>query len=283
MKFRGIFIYTQIGIKFMYLDFFGFKEEPFSLTPNPKFIFWSKHHEKAVESLCYGIEHRKGFLTLTGEIGTGKTTLCREIVGRLGVGAEVSVILNPLVSVSGLLKAINKDFGNSIRRKSAEDQLEHLSQFLLKKAQDGRNAVVMIDEAQNLSVESLEMVRLLSNLETDSKKLLQIVLIGQPELEQMLATHALRQINQRISIRERLFALEYEPWCAYVANRLVLAGSKGRVQFDKRALKNVFHQVRGYPRLTNILCDRILLAAFANRTFEINKKIVDESIEDLNW
>ena len=265
----------------MYLEYFGLNEEPFSMTPDPRFLFWSEQHEVATRSLLYGVEARKGFLLLTGEIGTGKTTLCRALVNRLSAETRVSVILNPLLSVSGLLKAINQDFGNRVRKKSADEQLSYLSQFLLERVQDGHNAVVLIDEAQNLSIEALETVRLLSNLETDRQKLLQIILVGQPELEQNLQSYALRQLNQRISVRCHLGALSRSDQKYYIYHRLKIAGNLGCFEFKNGSLKLIHKYTRGYPRVTNILCDRVLLAAFARRVRVIDKALVAEGIHDL--
>jgi general secretion pathway protein A len=266
----------------MYLQYFNLKEEPFSVTPDPRFLFRSQWHETALQSLLYGISHRKGFLLLTGEIGTGKTTLCRELINRLGDATDLSVIFNPVMSVPGIIRAINADFGNYVCEKDVEQQLSALNQFLLSRLANGRNAVVIIDEAQNLSVEALEMTRLLSNLETDKKKLLQIVLVGQPELDETLQNHRLRQLNQRICIRQNLEILSFRQMKDYISHRLMVAGGEGQLDFDHSALKKIFAHTKGYPRLTNILCDRILLAAYARRTRTINKKIVHIGIADLS-
>lgn len=265
----------------MYLDFFNLKAEPFSITPDPHFLLLAPQYESAMESLLYGVRHRKGFMLLTGEVGTGKTTLCRELVGRLERDTDVSVILNPLLSVEGLLRAINNDFGNRVRMKAAEHQLEGMNKFLLSRAQLGRNAVVIIDEAQNLSIEALEMTRLLSNLETDSQKLLQVILVGQPELDLLLKDYRLRQLNQRISVRQHLGTLTRAEMHSYILHRLQVAGGRRSVDIDAGALRRIFAFSGGYPRLTNIVCDRIMLAAYARRTRVISKKIVNESIADL--
>lgn len=273
----------------MYLQHFNLREQPFSITPDPKFIFWSKQHEIASESLLFGIQHRKGFLLLTGEIGTGKTTLCRGLIQRLTMGTVTSIILNPLLTVGGLLCAINDDFGNSISSQHPQDQMAGLNRFLLAETAKGHNAVVLIDEAQILSVEALEMVRLLSNLETEKQKLLQILLVGQPELEQKLRSYELRQLNQRISIRQRLDVLEFSEAKSYIFHRLSTAGADGYLSFDAPSLRRIYSYTQGYPRLINILCDRILLAAFAQQTRLINKKVVVAAIADLtngarkNW
>lgn len=265
----------------MYLEYFGLEKEPFSITPDPDFLYWSKQHERIRESLLYGIRQRKGFLLLTGEIGTGKTTLCREIVSQINHDTEVSIILNPLLSTFGLLKAINNDFGNRVRGKTSEEQLQRLNEFLLKKMLAGRNAVVIIDEAQNLPFEALEMIRLLSNIETDTQKLLQIVLVGQPELEETLQSYALRQLNQRIIIRQRLDILDFDEIRNYIESRLQKSGYKDFRLFDNKVLRAIYKYTKGSPRMTNILCDRMLLAAFARRTRILTKETIKDAIIDL--
>lgn len=267
----------------MYLEYFGFSEEAFTMTPNPRFIYWTRQHESAVEALTYGINSRKGFLLLTGEIGTGKTTLSREVMSRLDAKTDVAVVLNPMLSTSGLLKAIWADFGSAALDVPEEAMIEHLNRFLLSKVQDGHNAVLWIDEAQNLSFEALETIRLLSNLETDDKKLLQIVLVGQPELEQQLQEHRLRQLSQRISIRQKLGALNQEELAEYVRHRLLVAGNPQNIAFERRALKTIYKYTKGSPRMTNMLCDRTLLAAFSKRTRYIDHRLVKEAFYDLGW
>lgn len=253
------------------------------MTPNPRFIYWTRQHEAAAEALTYGINSRKGFLLLTGEIGTGKTTLCREVMNRLGPKTELAVVLNPLLSTSGLLRAILADFGNPAEPVSDELMIDHLNRFLLSKVQDGHNAVLWIDEAQNLSFEALEAIRLLSNLETDDKKLLQIVLVGQPELEKSLQEYRLRQLNQRISIRQKLGVLSQDELSEYIRHRLFVAGNRQNVSFERRALKYVYKYTKGSPRMTNMLCDRTLLAAFSKRTRNIDHRLVKEAYDDLGW
>lgn len=266
----------------MYLQYFNLKEEPFNITPDPRFLFGTEQHEAAIESLCYGISERKGFALLTGEIGTGKTTLCRAVLSRVENNTDVSIIVNPLLSVSGLLRAINDDFGNNVASERVEDQLAGLQKFLLERANSDRNAMVMIDEAQNLSIEALEMTRLLSNLETDRRKLLQIVLVGQPELEKTLQSYNLRQLNQRISVRQRLGSLNPRQLREYVFHRISIAGGGGHLYFEPEAIRRIHKHTQGFPRLANILCDRVLLAAYARRTRYIDKKIVNEAIADLD-
>lgn len=267
----------------MYLEYFGLSEEAFTMTPNPRFIYWTKQHEAAAESLTYGINSRKGFLLLTGEIGTGKTTLSREVMNRLDSKTDIAVILNPMLSTSGLLKAIWADFGYEASSVPDEVLIDHLNRFLASKVKDGHNAVLWIDEAQNLSFEALETIRLLSNLETDDKKLLQIVLVGQPELEKKLQEHRLRQLNQRISIRQKLGVLNSTELSEYVRHRLVVAGNSQNLYFETRAMKYVYKYTKGSPRMTNMLCDRTLLAAYSKRTRNISHSLVKEAFYDLGW
>lgn len=266
----------------MYLQFFNLKEEPFSLTPDPRFFFLSNQHDVAVNALLYGVQSRKGFLMLTGEVGTGKTTVCRTLISKLGQEVELAVILNPLLSMTGLLRAINRDFGNEVKSNSLEKQMEGLNRFLSARVKEGRNAVVLIDEAQNLSVEALEMTRLLSNLETDRQKLLQIILVGQPELEQTLQKHELRQLEQRISIRHCLGVLKFDEMREYVSHRLMIANGEGQLHFKDGALKKLYNQSKGYPRLINIFCDRALLEAYGQRSHVISKSIMNLAVRDVN-
>ena len=267
----------------MYLHYFNLQEEPFNMTPDPRFLFLSQQHESAIESLLYGIQERKGFITLTGEVGTGKTTICRALIHRLDSSEiEIAVILNPILSVPALLKAINKDFGNRIRGNSAEAQLEGLHRFLINRVTKNNNAVVLIDEAQHLSIEALEMIRLLSNLETDKQKLLQIILVGQQELDDKLNNYCLRQLAQRISIRIHLDKLDLEDTRNYIFHRLSIAGGEGHINFENNALKKIYRYTKGHPRLINALCDRSLLEAYARRHRTIDKSIINVSVTDLN-
>lgn len=266
----------------MYLHFFNLKEEPFSMTPDPHFFFMSKQHEDAIESLVYGVKEGKGFMTLTGEVGTGKSTLCRKLIQRLKEDVDFAVILNPVLSVVGLLKAINRDFGRDVLSETVEGQLDRLNDFLAARVQSGKRAVILIDEAQNLSIDALEMLRLLSNLETDKKKLLQILLVGQPELEKTLEDHRLRQLAQRIHIRHQVGPLNLNETREYIFHRLMRAGAEGQVGFNKSAIKKVYRYSKGFPRVVNILCDRTLLAAYSHRSRTIGKEVVNEAIKDVS-
>jgi len=203
-------------------------------------------------------------------------------MSKLGSDVALAVIFNPLLTMTGLLRAINKDFGNEVKGNSVEKQLEGLNNFLSSRVQEGRNAVVLVDEAQNLSVEALEMMRLLSNLETDRQKLLQIILVGQPELEETLKKHELRQLEQRISIRHRLGILNFEETKDYVFHRLMVANGEGQLHFKDAALKKLYSHSRGYPRLINIFCDRALLEAYGQRSHVITKGVMDSAVHDVN-
>ena len=268
----------------MYLEYFNLKKEPFSMTPDPSFLHLTPQHQDVLESILYAIEARKGFITLTGEIGTGKSTLSRELVNRLDrEKVEVAVILNPLLSINALLRTINRDFGNKFRVKSDEEELDRLHKFLLQQSKRGKNAVVLIDEAHILSVEALEMIRLLSNLETDSQKLLQIILVGQPELEETLLDYRLRPLAQRVTVRFHLSRRAPVETKDYIFHRLVVAGGSGHaeIHFRQNSFKKIHSFSKGDPRLINAVCDRTLLGAFAGRTHTVTKKVVSAAMQDI--
>ncbi|MFH1654317.1 MAG: AAA family ATPase [Pseudomonadota bacterium] len=267
----------------MYLDFFNFHKEPFNNTPDPAFLFLSHQHEEAIEALMYGINNRKGFIALIGDIGTGKTTICRALLGRLGKEVDTSVIFNPMLSVQELLEAVNDDFGNKINStQSVKAHIDALNDFLLKRLKQKKNAVIVIDEAQHLSVEAFEMLRMLSNLETEQEKLLQIVFIGQKELEAKLRLSQLRQLNQRIAIRNFLCSLKLVETVNYILHRLTIASSGGNsVHFDGKALRAVYEYTKGVPREINKLCDRSLLAAYVSREYVVTRDMVDEAISEI--
>ncbi|MBI3753895.1 MAG: AAA family ATPase [Deltaproteobacteria bacterium] len=258
----------------VYEKFFYLKENPFSITPDAKFLYLSKKHQEALDLLLFGISERKGFLLLSGEVGTGKTTICRALLDKLNSKVKSALILNPLLSDLELIGAVNEDFGLKANRSSLKEQLDILNSFLLKRAEDGGNAVVIIDEAQNLSTKTLEMIRLLSNLETEKMKLLQIVLVGQPELREKLKLPELRQLNQRVVVRCHLKPLHFEETKAYIFKRLTIAGGKGNIRFTSTALKSIYDASSGIPRLINIVCDRALTAAFV-----AGKRVIDDEIE----
>lgn len=264
----------------MYLDFFGFKEKPFSITPDVNYLYLGKQYEQAIETLLYGIKQRNGFLMLSGEVGTGKTLISRALLTRLDSSVATALVLNPLLSVPELLKSITKDFGISIRYVSPQKQIEALNAFLIKLSEENRNAVVLIDEAQSLSIEAMEAIRLLTNLETRNTKLLQILLIGQPELVKKLKSHELRQLDQRITTRFHLLALTQSEMMRYINHRIYVAGGGASLFFDPKCCKAIYKHTKGYPRLINILCDKALLAAFVRGTKTIDTICVRMAVDD---
>ena len=266
----------------MHEDYFGFAEKPFSLTPDPKYLYRSSSHGSAFELLQYAIRRREGFVVVTGDIGTGKTTLCRAVLDHLDRRTFTALVLNPFLSEEDLLRVILQDFGVVSREEikrgrlagiSKQELIETLNEFLLSLLPLGAGALLIIDEAQNLPLQTLEQIRILSNLETDKEKLLQIVLVGQPNLRDLLKSPALRQLDQRVSIRFELSPLSLDETAAYVGHRLTIAGGSS-VMFTPRALSRVYRYTGGTPRLINLLCDRALLGAFAQRTNRVSHQIV---------
>lgn len=265
----------------MYLDYYGLSEAPFDLTPNPKFLFYSAEHREAFNHLLYGIQSRKGFVQLTGEVGCGKTTVCRALLQQLDRHYATALILNPALDANGLIKAIAMEFGLNVTGLDRLDILASLNTFLLSLAEQGRDAVLIIDEAQDLTDELLEQVRLLSNLETDSRKLLQIILLGQPELRDRLNHPRLRQLRQRITVRYHLKPLSRFEVGRYVQHRLEVAGAKGAPYFTQPALLRIGQYSRGIPRLVNAVCDKALLAGYVNQTDRIDYWIIGRAIQEL--
>ncbi|MBN1673104.1 MAG: AAA family ATPase [Kiritimatiellae bacterium] len=265
----------------MYLEFFGLKEMPFNITPDPRFLYFSVHHREAYDHLIYGIEYRKGFIELTGEVGSGKTTLCRAALDSLKKDIKTALILNPCLTEIQLLRAILNDFGLELKGNDRLAFIEQLNRFLLEETADGNNVALLIDEAQDLSPEVMEQIRLLSNLETDQHKLIQIVLCGQPELQQRLARPELRQLKQRITVRSRLYPLTEEETAAYIRHRLDVAGSDGHVQFPADSVRRIHKYAKGIPRLINALCDNALLAGYVEQTKTVDPKCVKRAIAQL--
>ena len=264
----------------MYLKFFGLNERPFAITPDIQYLYLGKQHEQALDTLMYGINQRLGFSLLTGEVGAGKTTLSRALLARLPGSVATALLVNPLLSVPEMLKAITKDFGIPVRYNSPQKQIDALNRFLLKQAEEGKNALVVVDEAQNLSMEALESLRMLTNLETDKTKLLQILLVGQPELLKRLRSHELRQLDQRITTRYHLVALSQVEMMRYLNHRICIAGGGGKVFFDPKAYKLIYSETKGYPRLINLLCDRALMAAYVRESYVVDRPAVKAAIAD---
>ena len=275
----------------MYETYYGFTEKPFSLSPDPKFLYRSQSHANAFELLQYAIRRREGFAVVTGDIGTGKTTLCRALLEEIDRTTFTALVLDPFLSEQDLLKRILQDFGVVSRENiragrlagiTKQDLIETLYDFLLGLVPLKANAVLIIDEAQNLPLPVLEQIRILSNLETDKEKLLQIILIGQLNLGTLLRSPELRQLDQRVSIRYQLEPLDRETVGAYVAHRLTIAGGSAAVTFAPKALDRLHRLSGGIPRLINLICDRALLAAFSVRENRITPDMVAHAAESLD-
>ena len=260
----------------MYKTFYNLTEYPFNITCDPDFFFPSSHHTEAFSHLVYGIQQRRGILVITGEIGTGKTTLCRTLLSRLDHQTKTAFILNPNFSEKQLLQLILKDLGIQENPGSKLAIISCLNQYLLEENSRGNNVVLIIDEAQNLRVSQLEQIRLLSNLETEKEKLLQIILVGQPELIDKLRLPSLRQLNQRVTVRYHILPLERHEVRDYIHHRLKIAEklNNGTVQFTNAAIDAIYAYSKGTPRIINILCDRALLAGFISETSVIDEKTV---------
>jgi len=265
----------------MYNTFFGFKEKPFKLVPNPAYFYLSKSHEEALAHLKYAISQGDGFVEITGEVGTGKTTLCRAFLENLNQTVEAAYIFNPKLGPKQLLKTINEEFGIHNEGENTKDLIDALNAFLIQKKASGKKVILLIDEAQNLNRNVLEQLRLLSNLETNRDKLLQIILVGQPELSEILNSHALRQLGQRITLRYQLSPLTFNECKEYIQYRINIASQKTAIKFDRSAYRQIYKYSKGIPRLINIVCDRSLLTAFVLNQFNITAGIAKTSIKEL--
>lgn len=266
----------------MYQSFYGFTEMPFNITPDPKFLYLSPTHLDALQHLKYGIEQKKGFIVLVGEVGCGKTTLCRRFLNELDPAHwDSALILNPRVNETQMLKAILTELGETQLARNQHDLVGQINRVLLSRIEAGRDIVLIIDEAQNLSFEVLEQIRLLTNLETDKQKLLQIILMGQPELKTVLAREELRQLRQRVLIHYELNPLSIGDLTHYVHHRLTLAGGQGRPHFTGWALRALQRASRGIPRIVNNLCDKALLAAFLRESDEVTWWDVRRAVKDV--
>jgi general secretion pathway protein A len=274
----------------MYEPYYGFAEKPFSLTPDPKYLYRSESHANAFELLQYAIDRREGFVVITGDIGTGKTTLCRALLETTDKKTFTALLLNPFLSEEDLLRAMLQDLGVITRgeeraggpRPSKQDLINTLYDFLLSLIPLGARAVLIVDEAQNLPLQILEQIRILSNLETDKEKLLQIILVGQLNLLPLLRSSDLRQLDQRVSIRYQLKPLTDEETGAYVTHRLAIANGLRSVVFTPAALRVVYRYTGGIPRLINMLCDRALLGGYSAQTTRIDEDLVEIAAEGLD-
>lgn len=265
----------------MYLAFYKLKEPPFNITPDPHYLFMSRQHREAYNHIMYGIRGRKGFIQLTGEVGSGKTTLCRAVLAELGHNVQTALILNPRLTEAQLVRAILKDFGLKTAGKDMLKLIETLNTFLLAKMDAQENVALLIDESQILSTRLMEQIRLLSNLETTRQKLIQIVLIGQPELSDKLNDPALRQLRQRITVRYHLGPLDEIEIGSYIAHRLSTAGGDGHLIFNAEASHLVYQYSEGIPRLINAVCDNALLAGYVAGTWCIDQNCITRAISQL--
>lgn len=265
----------------MYLNFYNLKKEPFQITPDPEFLFMSPSHKEALAAIMYGVEQRKGFITITGEVGVGKTTIIRSYLE--GIEKErlrTIYIFNPSLSFRDLLKTIVEELGIDADTEDTAGMLNRLYRTLIDEYKKGRTVALIIDEAQNMPAETLENLRMLSNLETSKDKLIQIVLVGQPEFEGTLNKKELRQLNQRIAIKVTIAPLMKEECMAYIQHRLTKASSHGATIFTERALKKIIAQSHGIPRIINILCDNALMTGFGYQKERISAHVAKEVIAD---
>lgn len=266
----------------MYKEYFGLKEDPFSIAPDPQFLYMSSRHREALAHLIYGMKSDSGFVLLTGEVGTGKTTVCRCLLGQIPDNSEIAFILNPKLSVVELLATICDELGISYPagNQSVKVFIDQINFYLLKAHAEGKRTVLIIDEAQNLSIDVLEQIRLLTNLETDKRKLLQVVMLGQPELNQLLSQPELRQLSQRVTARyhlEPLFKHELE---GYLSHRLAVAGVE-RPLFPEKTIGKLYSLTGGVPRLINLLCDRALLGAYVKEENIISPALLTEAASEV--
>ena len=265
----------------VYLDFYRLREVPFAITPDPAFLYLSSTHQSVIEKILHGIKSRMGFLLLTGEVGTGKTTLCRSILDSLDGDAETAYIINPSLSGRELISNIVDDFGIKYPPDSSKkDLIDKLNRFLLSVA-NTKPVVVIIDDAQTMPLDAIEDLRLLSNLETDKTKLLQMVLVGQPELLDLISDPQMRQLRQRVAIHSKLEYITEEEIDRYIARRLFIAGDKGHVQFTKNAIKLIYKASKGVPRLINKICDYALTAGYIADDFVIGPGYVKKALKEL--
>ena len=267
----------------MYEAFFNFRRKPFELVPDPDFMYLSRSHKKALTFLDYGIRERAGFLLLTGDVGSGKTTLIRDLLSKKYERVVLAKVFNTRVTSEQLLSMINDDFGLPVAGKDKVTLIRDLNEFLLEQFAAGNHPILIIDEAQNLQSDLLEEVRLLSNLESSHNKLLQIVMVGQPELRETMAGPGLMQLRQRISVNCHLKALSFEETHEYILHRMHVAGNMNAAEFPEQVVELIFQFSRGIPRLVNIICDFLLLAAFADEVRTISPEMASEVLDDLDF
>jgi general secretion pathway protein A len=267
----------------MYLEHFGLRESPFSLTPDPRYLFMSDGHTEALASLIYGIQERRGFVLVVGEVGTGKTTLIRHLLGHFGDNVRTCYVFNTLVSFEELLEAILRDLDLTCSSRRRVDMIEVLNEYLIKEAESGRYVMLIIDEAQHLSSSALEDLRMLSNLETSRSNPLQIMLVGQPELLRRLALPSLRQFRQRIALVAELTPLSFREMTQYVGHRLGVAGRRHGIPFTRAALRTLYAASGGIPRLVNVLGDQAMILAFGDGANRVRRHVVKQAAKDRSF
>lgn len=265
----------------MYKAYFGLSEAPFSIAPDPRYLFLSEKHREALAHLIYGVGDQGGFVLLTGEVGTGKTTICRCLLQQIPDKADIAFIINPKQSVNQLLQSIFNDLHIPVAKGATSKELiDQFNHYLLDAHSRGRNTILIIDEAQNLTPDVLEQLRLLTNLETNEKKLLQLVLLGQPELKSMLERPELRQLSQRITARYHLTPLSKKEVAEYIGHRLSVAGCRSEL-FSSSAIQRIFRRSQGIPRLINLICDRALLGVYATEADQVTAKVVETAVKEI--
>lgn len=275
-------MYRGILIILMYKEFYGLKENPFNVTSDPSFLFYSRTHKEALEHLLYGIRQKKGFVTITGEIGAGKTTLCKAIINQMDETTKTAFILNPSLSGIQLLEAILEEFGIKPEKRNKISLFKQLNSFLIDELYKNHNVVLLIDEAQNIKNSLLEEIRMLSNLETEKEKLFQIILVGQPQLLHKLNSPDLVQLKQRVAVRFHITPLDRAETGNYIYHRLNVAGSNNSISFTEKALNSIYLYSRGIPRIINLACDRALLHAYVKELHLIDETIVTQSLIEID-
>ena len=265
----------------MYKDFYHLKKEPFHITPDPEFLYLSPSHKQALGSIIYGVKNRKGFIVITGEVGVGKTTILRSYLeGVAKQKTKIIYVFNANISFQNLLRIIYKELGLKAKTDDAVEMLDNLYNILMEEYRQGSTVLLIVDEAQNMPIETLESIRVLSNLETSKEKLIQIVLVGQPEFEQILNLHELRQLKQRIAIHSTIIPFTRKESMAYIEHRLTKAAANETALFTQKALKRIVKEAAGIPRNLNILCDNALITGFGYKMKPVNGKVVEEVLAD---